>query len=92
MKWKTSGGKKAKNFFKSIDSKYIFKEVGSGEMKMFRQSAQPYFEYLAKSFIEGYPTALAKILGAFKVTVTHHKGKVDVFYLFMMENIFYGID
>lgn len=61
-------------------------------MKMFRGMAQSYFEYLCRSYHEGYPTALAKILGAFKVTVTNHKGRVDQAYLFLMENIFYGIE
>jgi hypothetical protein len=61
-------------------------------MKMFRDIAQSYFEYFCRSQHDGYPTALAKVLGAFKVTVTNHKGRVDQVYLFLMENIFYGID
>ena len=92
MKWKTSGGKKAKNFFKSIDQKFVFKRIEAGEMKMFRESAQAYFEYMCKSFNDGYPTALSKILGAFKVTITNFRGHAKQIYLFMMENIFYGVD
>jgi 1-phosphatidylinositol-3-phosphate 5-kinase len=62
-----TGGKSKATFFKSNDEKYIFKKIKSNELKMFREMGLGYFEYLCKSFYHYCPTALAKILGAFKI-------------------------
>ena len=60
---------------------------------MFKDFANAYFDYMAKSFFHYYPTCLAKILGAFKVkifnrsrnTAAHH-------YMFVMENLNIGVN
>jgi len=87
-----SGGKSGSSFLKTKCEKFVLKEVNKKEMKMFEQSAGNYFDYLCKSFFIYYPTSLAKILGAYRVT-TRVKGKASEMkdrYFFIMENMFYN--
>ena len=91
--WKdVSGGKTRSSFFKSGDEKYIFKEIKNGEIRMFTEFAPRYFDYLCKSFFHNFPCALAKILGAYKISIrANNKGKVSEKYYVISENLNYGI-
>jgi 1-phosphatidylinositol-3-phosphate 5-kinase len=88
-----TGGKSGAGFFKSSDEKYIFKVVKINELKMFREIGLGYFEYLCKSFFHYCPTALAKILGAFKIKMKYvSQNKTTRYCLFVMENILLGVN
>jgi hypothetical protein len=64
-----SGGKSQSSFHVTEDGKYIFKTVKSSEIRMFGEISTSYFEYLSRSFSNQCPTAIAKILGIFELTV-----------------------
>jgi 1-phosphatidylinositol-3-phosphate 5-kinase len=61
---------------------------------MFRDMGLAYFEYLSKSFYHYCPSALARILGAYKIKMkrSNANGKSSRFCLFLMENILLGIN
>lgn len=89
MDWDSSGGKSGASFLKSNCQKYILKEVKKQEMKMFVEIENLYFEYLSKSFFNHYPTALAKILGAYRIKIRNRtKNETKVVYYFLQENLF----
>lgn len=88
-----SGGKTKMKFFKSGDQKYIFKEIRNGDIRMFTEFAPRYFDYLCKSFFHNFPCALAKILGAYKISIRSNtnRNKVTEKYYVITENLNYGI-
>jgi len=45
----------------------VLKEVNKKEFKMFVEFGPTYFEYITKVLFHNYPSALAKILGAYVV-------------------------
>ncbi|EDW85898.1 uncharacterized protein Dwil_GK23306 [Drosophila willistoni] len=89
--WEARGGKSGSRFCKTLDDRFVLKEMNTKEMTLFEQFAPKYFEYLAKSQHLQLPTLLAKIFGVFKVSIK----KKDFFVeksLLVMENLFYGCD
>lgn len=68
-----SGGKSASTFFKSFDNKYVLKAVDGKEIKMFEDMSSSYFEYLSQSFTLQCPTAIAKVLGLYRITIKRRK-------------------
>jgi hypothetical protein len=86
-----TGGKSKADFYKSHDNKYILKCVNKHEFKMFIETGFQYFHHNAKFLFHKMPSALAKILGAYKVKVKNQKSnKTDNSYIILMENLFYG--
>ena len=58
---------------------------------MFIENGFQYFHHNAKFLFHKMPSALAKILGAYKIKIKHHKtNKLDNIYIILMENLFYG--
>ncbi|KAL9229278.1 hypothetical protein vseg_004763 [Gypsophila vaccaria] len=90
-KWTAQGGKSNVYFAKSMDERFIIKQVTKTELESFQEFAADYFKYLNQSLDSGSPTCLAKVLGIFQVTVKHLKGgretKMD---LMVMENLFFN--
>ncbi|KAH8927819.1 hypothetical protein BT69DRAFT_1257960 [Atractiella rhizophila] len=67
-KWNTTGGKSGSAFFKTMDDRFIIKELSKAEMKSFADFAPRYFQYMARAhFREKIPTLLAKIFGVYKI-------------------------
>ena len=90
-----SGGKSKASFFKSADNKYLFKSVNKNEFKMFIEAACPYFHHNAKYLFHRMPSALSKMLGAFKIKIKrtiNNQAQSDYYYLILMENLFYGFE
>uniref|UniRef100_A0A5B6ZR21 1-phosphatidylinositol-3-phosphate 5-kinase n=1 Tax=Davidia involucrata TaxID=16924 RepID=A0A5B6ZR21_DAVIN len=89
-RWSAQGGKSNVYFAKSLDERFIIKQVTKTELESFMEFAHGYFKYLTDSLNSGSPTCLAKILGTYQVTVKHLKGgketKMD---LMVMENLFF---
>ena len=76
-----------------MDHRYVLKCVNKYEFKMFNESRFQYFHHNAKYLFHKMPSALAKILGAFKVKVKNTKmNKLDNNYIILMENLFYTKD
>ncbi|CAL0325479.1 unnamed protein product [Lupinus luteus] len=89
-KWGAQGGKSNVFFAKTLDDRFIIKQVTKTELESFIKFAPAYFKYLSESIGTGSPTCLAKILGIYQVTSKHVKGgketKMDVL---VMENLLY---
>ncbi|XAR72261.1 1-phosphatidylinositol-3-phosphate 5-kinase [Bertholletia excelsa] len=89
-RWGAQGGKSNVYFAKSLDERFIIKQVQKTELESFEEFASEYFKYLTESLSSGSPTCLAKILGIYQVAIKHLKGgketKMD---LIVMENLFY---
>ncbi|KAJ4843400.1 hypothetical protein Tsubulata_013306 [Turnera subulata] len=90
QRWSAQGGKSNVYFAKSLDERFIIKQVKKTELESFEEFAPEYFKYLTESLNSGSPSCLAKILGIYQVTVKHLRGgketKMD---LMVMENLFY---
>ncbi|XP_060184973.1 putative 1-phosphatidylinositol-3-phosphate 5-kinase FAB1C [Lycium barbarum] len=90
-RWTAQGGKSNVYFAKSLDERFIIKQVQKTELDSFEEFGPDYFKYLTDSVSSRSPTCLAKILGIYQVSVKHLKGgretKMD---LIVMENIFFG--
>ncbi|XP_039006984.1 putative 1-phosphatidylinositol-3-phosphate 5-kinase FAB1C isoform X2 [Hibiscus syriacus] len=89
-KWSAQGGKTSVFFAKTLDERFIIKQVQKTELESFNEFAPEYFRYLTESLTSGSPTCLAKVLGIYQVSVKHLKGgketKMDVM---VMENLFF---
>lgn len=57
---------------------------------MFIETGFQYFHHNAKFLFHKMPSALAKILGAYKVKIKSVRNKPENFYIILMENLFYG--
>lgn len=89
-KWGAQGGKSNVFFAKTLDDRFIIKQVTKTELESFIKFAPAYFKYLSESIKSRSPTCLAKILGIYQVTSKHLKGgresKMDVL---VMENLLF---
>ncbi|CAJ2650228.1 unnamed protein product [Trifolium pratense] len=90
QRWSAQGGKSNVYFAKSLDERFIIKQVTKTELDSFEEFAPQYFKYFMDALNLGGPTCLAKILGIYQVTVKYPKGgketKID---LMVTENLFY---
>ncbi|KAK6153537.1 hypothetical protein DH2020_013176 [Rehmannia glutinosa] len=90
-KWGAQGGKSNVFFAKTLDDRFIIKQVTKTELESFIKFAPGYFKYLSESIGSGSPTCLAKILGIYQVTSKHLKGgKESKMDLLVMENLLFG--
>ncbi|GLT56179.1 hypothetical protein SLA2020_292430 [Shorea laevis] len=89
-KWGAQGGKSNVFFAKTLDDRFIIKQVTKTELESFIKFGPDYFKYLSESIKTGSPTCLAKILGIYQVSSKHVKGgkdsKMDVL---VMENLLF---
>ncbi|KAK6914631.1 Chaperonin Cpn60/GroEL/TCP-1 family [Dillenia turbinata] len=89
-KWGAQGGKSNVFFAKTLDDRFIIKQVTKTELESFIKFGPGYFKYLSESISSGSPTCLAKILGIYQVTAKHLKGgkesRMDVL---VMENLLF---
>ncbi|OMO88078.1 Chaperonin Cpn60/TCP-1 [Corchorus olitorius] len=90
QKWSAQGGKSNVYFAKSLDERFIIKQVQKTELESFDEFAPEYFKYLTDSLSSGSPTCLAKILGIYQVSLKHLKGGKEIkMDLMVMENLFF---
>ncbi|KAK6458092.1 uncharacterized protein RJT20DRAFT_93338 [Scheffersomyces xylosifermentans] len=91
VKWKSSGGKSGSSFLKTLDDRYIVKELSTSELDSFVSIAPFYFKYISQSMFNTLTTAIAKIFGFYQIqvknTVTGKTIKMD---FLIMENLFYN--
>lgn len=67
--WDAKGGKSGSRFSKTMDKRFILKEMSKTDVAIFENFAPNYFEYINESLKVDQPTLLAKIYGVFKVTL-----------------------
>ncbi|KAE8689489.1 1-phosphatidylinositol-3-phosphate 5-kinase FAB1A [Hibiscus syriacus] len=89
-KWGAQGGKSNVFFAKTLDDRFIIKQVTKTELESFIKLAPKYFNYLSEAIRSRSPTCLAKILGVYQVTRKQPKGgkesRMDVL---VMENLLF---
>ncbi|KAH9626215.1 hypothetical protein KSS87_000094 [Heliosperma pusillum] len=89
-KWGAQGGKSNVFFAKTLDDRFIIKQVTKTELESFIKFAPEYFKYLMEAISTKSPTCLAKVLGIYQVTTKNSKGgkesKMDVL---VMENLLF---
>lgn len=90
IKWDSSGGKSGSGFLKTLDDRFILKELSHAELDAFIKFAPSYFEYMSQAMFHDLPTSLAKVFGFYQIQVKSTSGskgyKMD---LIIMENLFY---
>ncbi|KAF3781417.1 1-phosphatidylinositol-3-phosphate 5-kinase [Nymphaea thermarum] len=90
-RWSAQGGKSNVYFARTMDERFIVKQVTKTELESFEEFAPDYFKYLSHSLSSGSPTCLAKVLGIYQVTTKHLKsGKEAKMDFMVMENLFFG--
>nr|XP_033803013.1 1-phosphatidylinositol 3-phosphate 5-kinase isoform X2 [Geotrypetes seraphini]XP_033803014.1 1-phosphatidylinositol 3-phosphate 5-kinase isoform X2 [Geotrypetes seraphini]XP_033803015.1 1-phosphatidylinositol 3-phosphate 5-kinase isoform X2 [Geotrypetes seraphini]XP_033803016.1 1-phosphatidylinositol 3-phosphate 5-kinase isoform X2 [Geotrypetes seraphini] len=89
--WQARGGKSGAAFYATEDDRFILKQMPRLEVQSFLDFAPHYFTYITNAVQMKRPTALAKILGVFRIGYKNSQNntekKLD---LLVMENLFYG--
>lgn len=67
--WDAKGGKSKSFFAKTLDDRFIIKEIKKTEFESFAKFAPNYFTYMNECFDQGNQTCLAKILGIYQVGI-----------------------
>ncbi|CAM8946011.1 unnamed protein product [Rhodiola kirilowii] len=88
--WNAKGGKSKAVFTKTLDERFIVKEIQRIELESFIKFAPDYFKYMTESFELRNPTCLAKIFGIYQVTIKQKGGKEVKHDLLVMENLTFG--
>lgn len=91
VKWDSSGGKSGSNFLKTLDNRYIVKELSKLELESFVSIAPFYFKYISQSMFNTLTTAIAKIFGFYQIHIKNTiTGKIFRMDFLIMENLFYN--
>ncbi|KAL0696367.1 hypothetical protein Bca4012_063547 [Brassica carinata] len=89
--WDAKGGKSKSVFAKTLDDRFIVKEIKKTEYESFVTFAPEYFKYMKDSYDLGNQTCLAKVLGIYQVTVRQPKSGKEIRHdLMVMENLSFG--
>lgn len=91
IKWNSKGGKSGSNFLKTLDNRYIVKELLKSELESFVSIAPFYFKYISQSTFNTLTTAIAKIFGFYQIEIKNSvSGKTFKMDFLIMENLFYN--
>ncbi|XP_059146645.1 1-phosphatidylinositol 3-phosphate 5-kinase-like isoform X3 [Physella acuta] len=89
--WEAKGGKSGSSFCKTDDDRFILKQMSNMEVESFEKFGPQYFQYMRSCITDQQPTALAKIVGVYRIgfrnTQTNNALRQDVL---VMENLFYN--
>ncbi|KAL6844252.1 hypothetical protein ACP4OV_025925 [Aristida adscensionis] len=88
-KWDAQGGKSKAFFAKTMDDRFIIKQIKKTEFESFIEFAPDYFKHVYHSLDTGSQTCLAKILGIYQVKQIRN-GKEIKIDLMVMENLLFG--
>ncbi|XP_026658121.2 1-phosphatidylinositol-3-phosphate 5-kinase FAB1B-like isoform X2 [Phoenix dactylifera] len=88
-KWNAQGGKSKAFFAKTLDDRFIIKEIKKTELDSFLKFAPDYFEHICHSLSAGSQTCLAKVLGIYQVKEYKNSKEVKTD-LMVMENLLFG--
>lgn len=88
-KWDAQGGKSKALFAKTMDGRFIIKQIKKTEFESFIEFAPDYFKHVYHSLDTGSQTCLAKILGIYQVKQIRHGKEVKIG-LMVMENLLFG--
>lgn len=89
--WDAKGGKSKSFFAKTLDDRFIIKEIKKTEYDSFQIFAPHYFKYMTQSLESGSQSCLAKVLGIYQVMVRQTKSGKELRHdLMVMENLTFG--
>ncbi|MCO5565610.1 hypothetical protein L7F22_019284 [Adiantum nelumboides] len=84
-----SGGKSGAAMMKTLDDRFIIKQLSRAEMDAFASNAGAYFRFLADVIFQDRPTTLAKIYGVYRLTIKNAQtGKSIKLDCAITENVF----
>jgi 1-phosphatidylinositol-3-phosphate 5-kinase len=90
VKWNSAGGKSGSAFLKTLDDRFVIKELSASELDSFVNFSQSYFEYMAQALFHDLPTVIAKIFGFYQIYMKNpYTGKTIKIDVLIMENLFY---
>ncbi|KAH9982757.1 hypothetical protein BGW80DRAFT_1264842 [Lactifluus volemus] len=96
VKWNASGGKSGSAFLKTLDDRFIAKEMSRTEFQTMETFAPSYFAYMSSAVSANRPTLLAKVFGCYKISFkkssqdkSNGRLKSTQMNLIVMENLFY---
>ncbi|CAH2039273.1 unnamed protein product, partial [Iphiclides podalirius] len=81
--WAARGGKSGSTFCKTLDDRYVLKEMTKPEWQQFLEFAPHYFNHVTQCRLKKLPSLLARILGVFSVGGSGSG-------VLVMENVWYG--
>jgi hypothetical protein len=81
--WKAKGGKSGALFLRTLDNRFVIKDVKDTELRNFNTIAGEYFRHMKNALFEDVPTILAKIVGIYEIKV----GSRYHFRFIVMENL-----
>ncbi|KAL5228542.1 hypothetical protein ABZP36_016807 [Zizania latifolia] len=87
--WNAQGGKSKAFFAKSMDDRFIIKQIKKTEFDSFLKFGLEYFKHFGVSHASVNPTCLAKILGIYQVKEVRN-GKETTTNFMVMENLLFG--
>ncbi|KAF7268563.1 hypothetical protein GWI33_018316 [Rhynchophorus ferrugineus] len=90
VQWKARGGKSGSNFSKTLDDRFILKDMSKTEVQLFLESATNYFAYMQKCSTTAQPTLLGKILGIYQIIYKNASNVSHRSSVLVMENLFYN--
>lgn len=92
VKWHSNGGKSGSGFLKTLDNRFVIKELTHSEVDSFIKFTPSYFEYMAQAMFHDLPTTLAKVFGFFQIQVKNpiSGSKNYKMNVIIMENLFYN--
>lgn len=86
-RWDARGGKSGSKFNKTVDDRFILKEMSKHDIGEFEKFASNYFEYIDESIQKNHLTLLAKIFGVFKIIIKKKDAVIEKSVL-VIENLF----
>ncbi|EWC44660.1 hypothetical protein DRE_06556 [Drechslerella stenobrocha 248] len=90
MKWDSKGGKTKSVFLKTLDDRIILKQLSPIETAAFLKFAPSYFHIMSEALFHELPTAIAKMLGFFTISIKNPNTGTELRWdLLVMENLFY---
>ena len=84
------GGKSGSTFLKTLDDRFVLKQVPRSEFQSFHEHAATYFAFVSRTSWSQLPSALVKILGAIVIEYRAPDGSKHTCHLLVQENLFYG--
>ncbi|OUC39953.1 FYVE zinc finger, partial [Trichinella nativa] len=88
--WQPSGGKSGAKFFRSLDRRFVLKQMSRFETQSFVKFAPDYFRHVSSACFNGRAVSLVKIFGVFRIGYRNsHNNAACKMDLVVMEYLFY---
>ena len=92
LKWSSNGGKSGSTFSKTADDRFVLKYIRKTEIRMFIDTAQQYFAFIAQSAFHNLPSLILPIIGVYQISwkKTARNERLQSQYVLVMPNLFYN--